>query len=201
MRAGTPKRDLLDRDATRSMLFPSWTGDQKWMVEVKAIDPAGRTAALRVSPAKESERDYFMRVATQRQTEEEKELKLDPLRPKAGDGEAINWLTEKDAAYALEIANKANVQKPVLLEFTSPVCIWCARMERYTFRDREVVALAKRFVCARLPFAKDTDDAKKYRIEGTPTYVILGKDGAELARQTGFLRPTDFAPWLQGALR
>ncbi len=199
--AGTPKRELLDGDTTRSMLFPAWTKDQKWMVEVKSIDPAGRTAALRISPAKESERDYFLRVASQRQSPEEKELNLDPLRPKASDGEAIEWITGKDAQYALDIASRRNVLKPVLLEFVSPVCPWCARMERYTFRDREVVALARRFVCARLPFAKDTEDAKKYRAEGTPTYVILDKDGAEIARQSGFLRPTEFAPWLKAALR
>jgi thioredoxin-related protein len=201
MAAGTPKRDLLDSSATRSMLFPSWTSDQKWMVEVKSIDAAGRTASLRVSPAKESEREYFMRVATQRQTDEEKELNLDPLRPKAADSDAINWIVGKDAAYALDIASKANVQKPVLLEFTSPACIWCARMDRYTFSDREVVDLGRKFVCARLPYAKGSDDTTKYRIEGTPTYVLLSKDGAEIARQTGFLRPTDFAPWLKAALR
>jgi hypothetical protein len=199
--ATTPKRELLLGDATRTMLFPAWTADQKWMVEVKSIDPAGRTAALRISPAKESEREYFLRVATQRQSEEEKQLNLDPLRPKASDGDTINWLLGKDAAYALEIAGKANVGKPVLLEFTSPACIWCARMERYTFRDREVVGLARRFVCARLPFAQGADDTKKYNIEGTPTYVLLAKDGTEIARHAGFLRPTEFAPWLKAALR
>ncbi len=199
--AGTPKRDLLDSDATRSMLFPAWSKDQKWMVEVKSIDPAGRTAALRISPAKETEMDFFLRVARQRQTDEEKEMNLDPLRPKASDGEAIDWLVGKDVDWALSIANSPKVQKPVLLEFMSPACPWCARMERFTFRDREVVALARRFVCARIPFAKGTDDAKKYRVEGTPTYVILGRDGSEIARQSGFLRPTEFAPWLKGALR
>ena len=199
--AGTPKTELLDRDATRSMLFPSWSKDQKWMVEVKSIDPAGRTAALRILPAKETEMDFFVRVARQRQTEEEKQLNLDPLRPKAADGDAIDWLDDKDkdAKYALDIA--AKVQKPVLLEFRTNVCPWCAKMGQYTFRDREVVALAKRFVCARLPFAKDTDDAKKYRVEGTPTYVILGIDGREIARHSGFMRPTEFAPWLKSALR
>lgn len=199
--AGTPKRDLLDNGATRSMLFPAWTKDQKWTVEVKSVDPAGRTVALRVSPAKETEMDYILRVARQRQTEEEKELNLDPLRPKASDGDTIDWITGKDADYALSIANSPNVQKPVLLEFLSPACPWCARMEQFTFRDREVVALARRFVCARVPFSKESDDGRKYRAEGTPTYVILGKDGSEIARQSGFLRPTEFAPWLKGALR
>jgi thiol-disulfide isomerase/thioredoxin len=183
------------------MLFPAWSKDQKWQVEVKGVDPAGRVATLRVSPAKETEMDFFLRVARQRQTPEEKELNLDPLRPKASPEEKIDWITGKDAAYALDIANTPKVQKPVLLEFWSPVCPWCAKMEQYTFRDRETVALARRFVCAKIAFNKGTDDAKKYRVEGTPTYVLLGKDGSEIARHSGFLRPTDFAKWLKGALR
>jgi thiol-disulfide isomerase/thioredoxin len=199
--ATTSKGEMLDTDATRSMLFPSWTKDQKWMVEVKAVDPAGRTATVRISAAKETEMDYFLRVAEQRQTPEEKELKLDPLRPKASAEDKIDWITNQDAEYALDIANAANVKKPVLLEFWSPNCPWCARMEQYTFRDRETVALAKRFVCSKIGFNKGTDDAKKYRVEGTPTYVIVGLDGAEVARHSGFLRPTDFAKWLKGALR
>ncbi len=198
--AATPKGEMLDTDATRSMLFPSWTKDQKWTVDVKSVDPAGRSATVRVSPAKETEMDYFLRVAQQRQTPEEKELNLDPLRPKASAEDKIDWITNKDADYALDIARTPKVQKPVLLEFWSPACPWCARMEQYTFRDRETVALAKRFVCSRIAFNKGTDDAKKYRVEGTPTYVIVGLDGAEIARHSGFLRPTDFAKWLKGAL-
>jgi len=198
---GTPKSELLDTDATRSMLFPSWTKDQKWTVEVKAVDPAGRTATLRVSPAKETEMDYFLRVAQQRQSPEEKELKLDPLRPKASAEDKIDWIEGQDADYALQIARSPIVKRPVLLEFWSPACPWCAKMAQYTFRDREVVALGKRFVCARIGFNKGTADAKKYRVEGTPTYVILDLNGAEVARQSGFLRPTDFAKWLKGALR
>lgn len=198
--AETPKRDMLDPDATRSMLFPSWSKDQKWLVEVKAVDPAGRTANVRLAPAKESELDYFLRVARQRQTPEEKELNLDPLRPKASPEDKIDWITGKDAEYALDIANTRNVQKPVLLEFWSPACPWCAKMEQYTFRDRETVALARRFVCSKIGFNRGTDDAKKYRIEGTPTYVVLGMDGSEIARHSGFLRPTEFAKWLKSAL-
>lgn len=197
----TPKAEMLYTDATRSMLFPSWTKDQKWTMEMKGVDPAGRTATVRISPAKETEMDYFLRVAQQRQTQEERDLKLDPLRPKASAEDNIDWITGKDADYALAIARSPKVQKPVILEFWSPACPWCAKMAQYTFRDREVVSLAKRFVCARLGFNKGTDDAKKYRVEGTPTYVILDLNGAEVARQSGFLRPAEFAKWLKGALR
>jgi hypothetical protein len=194
-------RRVLHRDNTRTMLFPAWSEDQKWTVDVKKVDPAGRTATLRIRTARETERDYFLRVARQRQTPEERQLKLDPLRPKAESTDKVDWIENKDAKYAREIGNSPNVQKRVLLDFTSRTCPWCAKMYRYTFRDREVVQLSKRFVCARIQFKADSPDAKKYHVEGTPTYLVLDLNGAEIARHQGFLRPTEFAAWLKSATR
>ena len=198
---GTPHDAMFDRDAVRTMLFPSWSADQKWTIEVKEVAPNGRTAKLRIAPAKETEREYFLRVAQQRQTDEEKRLKLDPLRPKADGNEKVDWLVNKDVAYALEIAQNDQTPERVLLDFTARNCAWCALMNKYTFRDREVVQLSKRFVCAKIGFAPGTDDTNKYGVEGTPTYVIIDNKGAEVARHVGFLRPTEFAAWLKSALR
>jgi thiol:disulfide interchange protein len=184
------------------MLFPSWSVDQKLTVEVKSVDLAGRKAVLRIKPAKETENAYFMRVAMARQTPEERTLKLDPMRPKADAESKVKWLEHKDGArYALRIANSPNVQKRVLLDFTGPRCIWCARMYKYTFTDREVMQLTEKFVCAKIAFRKGAGDTKKYDVEGTPTYIILALDGSEIARQVGFLRPTEFAAWIKAALR
>lgn len=199
--AGTERADLLHRDATRSMLFPSWSADQKWTIDVKSIDPMGRKAALVVKEAKETERDYFVRVARQRQTDEERRLNLDPLRPKADQNDKVDWIADKDVAYARDIAANPRVNKPLVLAFEAPNCPFCALMEKHTFRDREVVALSKRFVCAKIRFGPGSDDTDKYKVAGTPTYVILDVKGAEVARHAGFLRPTEFAAWLKSALR
>jgi hypothetical protein len=199
--AGAERERLLHRDATRSMLFPAWSADQKWTVDVKGVDPAGRTVTLRIREARETEHAYFLRVARQRQTAEERQLKLDPLRPKADATDRVDWIENKDVKYALDIGNSANVQKRVLLDFTARTCPWCAKMYQYTFRDREVVQLTKRFVCARIWFKRDSPDAKKYGVEGTPTYIVLDLNGAEIARHQGFLRPTEFAAWLKSATR
>ena len=199
--ASADRKRLLHRDATRSMLFPNWSEDQKWTVDVKEVDPAGRTATLRIRTARETEHDYFLRVARQRQTADERQLKLDPLRPKADLAEKVDWLENNDVKYARDIGNSANVQKRVLLDFTSRTCPWCAKMYKYTFRDREVVQLSKRFVCAKIGFRRDSPDAQKYNVEGTPTYIVLDLNGAEIARHQGFLRPTDFAAWLKSATR
>lgn len=199
--AGTAPAELLHRDATRSMLFPSWSADQKWTLEVKAIDPAGRRVSLAVKEAVETERDYFLRVARQRQTDEERRLNLDPLRPKADPNDKVDWLEGRDVAYARDIAAAPKVNKPLLLAFEQPNCAFCALMEKYTFRDREVVGLSRRFVCAKIRFAPGSADTDRYKVAGTPTYVILDVKGAEIARHAGFLRPTELAAWLKSALR
>ena len=77
-------------------------------------------------------------------------------------------------------------------------------MEQYTFRDREVVEMSKRFVCLRLQpqttaQLRALDDAKKHKVEGTPTYLVLDTNGAEIARHQGFSRPSEFAAWLKAA--
>ena len=195
---------LLERDPTRSMLFPSWTTDQKLTVEVKSLDLAGRTAQLRIAPAKETEDAFFLRVAMARQSPEERSLKIDPRRPKADDRAKVKWLPpdpQKGVAYALKIANAPTVKKRVLLDFSAPNCIWCARMNRYTFRDREVVQLSNKFVCSKIAFKKGATDTVKYHVEGTPTYIVLALDGSEITRHAGFLRPAEFAAWLKSALR
>jgi len=192
--------DLLTRDSMRSMRFLSWSKDEKQTVDATSVDPAGRSVKLRISPAKETEHEYFLRIARQRQTDEEKTLKLDPLRPKADDDKAVDWITGKDVAWAIAIGASPNVKKRILVEFAGNGQ-WDARMQTYTFRDREVVELCRRFVCAKVPFAKDVGDSKKYVVMGTPTYLILDTDGSELARQEGFARPTEFAAWLKSSLR
>jgi hypothetical protein len=199
--ARAERKRFLHRDNTRTMLYPAWSEDQKWTVDVKKVDPAGRSATLRIRTARETERDYFVRVARQRQTPDERQLKLDPLRPKADATNKVDWIENKDVKYARDIGNSPNVSKRVLLDFTSRTCPWCAKMYRYTFRDREVVQLSKRFVCAKIPFKANGPDAKKYNVEGTPTYIVLDLNGAEIARHQGFLRPTEFAAWLKSATR
>lgn len=192
---------LLTADATRSMLFPCWSADQKWTVEVRSTDAAGRHVTVDVSPARETEQAYFTRVASARQSPDERKLDIDPLRPKAKDNQTVDWIVGKDAAYAIEIASSPNVKKRVLLDFSAPGCQWCARMDAYTYRDREVVQLCKRFVCAKIQFAQGSADATKYSVDGTPTLIILEEDGTEVARRSGFVKPRNFAAFLKSALR
>jgi len=198
----TPLMDMLMPDATRSMLFPAWNGDDKLTIDVKSVDPTGREAVLLVKPAKETERAFFMRIAKQRQSPEERALDIDPLRPKITDTQKIDWIKGREAAYAIGIANSPNVQKPVLLFFGANTNRMSVFMDKYTFRDREVAALAKRFVCARIDTLQFKGDMKKYNVEAVPIVVVLTQKGAEITRdRAGFRKPREFAAFLKSALR
>lgn len=200
--AGKQAEELLSQDSTRSMLFPGWSKDQKLTIEVKSVDLAGRRVTLRVLPAKETEEQFFLRVMRAQQTPEERQLKLDPRRPKTGKRDQVKWLKHKDGPKeALRIGNSPNVKKRVLLDFWGPKCVWCARMMKYTFQDREVVQLSEKFVCAKVPFTPGALATGKYQVNGTPTYIVLDLDGSEITRHEGWLRPAEFAAWLKSALR
>ena len=197
-----PRKQLLETDATRSMLFPSWSADQKWTIDVKSVDAAGRQMVLIGKPAKETEHDFFLRIAKQRQPPEEKALDIDPLRPKATDNQQVDWIEGRGAAYALQIAASPTVKKPVLLFFASNANPLSVQMDKYAFRDREVVALAKRFVCARIDATKMKGDMDKYRVDRIPILVFLTQDGVEISRTgAGFIKPRNLAADMKAALR
>ena len=193
------RKGLLSRARTRHLLYPSWSHEQTWMVEAGSIDPAGRELKLKIYKAKETEREYFVRIARRQQGAEEQQLDIDPLRPKIKRGQEIQWLRKETLARALEIGR--TVKKRVLVDFWAKDCVWCKRMDRYTLTDLEVAQLGKRFVCIKLEHKDGAATSHKYGIKGTPTYVILENDGSELARHEGFLKPSSFAALLKRTLK
>jgi len=202
MPEATPLTDMLMPDATRSMLFPAWNADDKLTLEVKSVDPSGREAVLLMKPAKETERAFFMRIAKQRQSPEERALDVDPLRPQATKSQKVDWIKGQNAKYAIQIAASPNVQRPVLLFFGTNQNRLSVFMDKYTFRDREVVALSKRFVCARIDAGKLKADMKKYNVDAVPIVVVLTHKGVEIARdRAGFRKPREFAAFLKSTLR
>jgi thiol:disulfide interchange protein len=67
-------------------------------------------------------------------------------------------------------------------------------MDRTTFRDPDVVRAAAPFVPLRVDATADDDRVKgilaRFRVPGVPTYVVLGPNGVERLRLSGFV-PAD----------
>lgn len=106
------------------------------------------------------------------------------------------WLTDIDEAVAL--AKKEN--KAVMLEFTgSDWCPPCIAMKKNVFSKQEFLdEAAKKFVLVHLDFPrgdrelaeKNAPLAKKYKIEGYPTIILLDGEGKEFTRFFASQHPT-----------
>ncbi len=110
--------------------------------------------------------------------------------------ELEGWHTDLDKA--LELAKKE--KKPLLVEFTgSDWCPPCIAMRKNVFSKKEFVEKAsKDFILVELDFPngdkelkkKNDPHAKKYKIEGFPTVILLDHEGKEFSRFFASEHPT-----------
>lgn len=106
------------------------------------------------------------------------------------------WHTDLEAA--MELAKKE--KKAVLVEFTgSDWCPPCIAMRKNVFSKKEFVEEAsKHFILVELDFPngdkelkeKNKPYAKKYKIEGYPTVILLDHEGNEFTRFFASEHPT-----------
>lgn len=114
------------------------------------------------------------------------------LQAQAGE---LQWLTDLSKAQAQAQAEN----KMVLLDFTgSDWCTWCIKFKKEALDTAEFKEYAaKNLVLVEVDFPrkkpqaveiKQVNDAlsKKYKVNGFPTFVVLGKDGAEIGRQEDY---------------
>jgi len=123
-------------------------------------------------------------------------------------GESLVWQT--DYASAKTTATQQN--KYILLDFTgSDWCPYCIQMDKEVFAKPVFSTFAgQKLILVKLDFPRKANQsaaeksqnqelAKKYSIEGFPTYVLLDPAGKEVRRQVGYLEggPEAFISWAQ----
>ena len=123
----------------------------------------------------------------------------------AGD---VSWTTNFSQAKS----QAASEKKLVLLDFTgSDWCPWCIKMDKEVFDQKAFADFAtNKLVLVKLDFpqskeqpaaekAQNTELAKKFKIQGFPTYVLLDASGKEVRRQVGYLPggPSEFIKWAE----
>jgi protein disulfide-isomerase len=114
------------------------------------------------------------------------------LQAQAGD---LTWGTDLPKA----LAQAKSEKKLVLLDFTgSDWCSWCKKFEKETLSTDKFADYAKahlELVTVDFPREKPISDdlkaankalAKKYGVDGFPTFVVLNADGKEIGRQVGY---------------
>ena len=105
------------------------------------------------------------------------------------------WSTDVPQAVAKAKADG----KVVLMDFTgSDWCGWCIKFKQEALDTKEFQDYAaKNLVLVELDYPHkiqqtaelkkaNEDLAKKYNVEGFPTFVVLNKDGKEIGRQVGY---------------
>jgi len=95
-----------------------------------------------------------------------------------------------DYETALKIAQEKN--QNIVIDFYTDWCVWCKRLDTFTYSDSAVIEMSKAMVFAKINAEADTLTAQKYVVPGYPTIVITGPDGTEIDRIGGFLPAAEF---------
>jgi len=111
-----------------------------------------------------------------------------------------------DFGAGLEQAEQAEL--PVLVSFVANWCGYCVKMDRTTWRDPEVLRTLREFVPVRVDVDADIERngftgqqvASRFGVSGTPTLVLLDRDGKVYSRVGGYQTPSQLIDWLRGAL-
>ena len=117
--------------------------------------------------------------------------------PSSAGQASVSW--GADLAAALNRARSEN--KMVLLDFTgSDWCGWCIKFDQDVLSTDKFAGYAKsKLVLVRLDFPQhkaqaaalkqaNEELAKRFGVNGFPTFVLLNSAGRELGRQTGYLQ-------------
>lgn len=98
------------------------------------------------------------------------------------------------------LAEAKRLDRPLFLAFGASWCSVCRTMERTTFEDSQIRALADRFVWVKVDIDRAMTLARRWKVEATPTIYLLAPDGRQLQTIVGGPPATDLAVMLRAAL-
>lgn len=90
--------------------------------------------------------------------------------------------------------------KPVMAGFFSERCAWCGRLDRETYADAAVRALAEKFIPVKVDAGRDPAAGRAYGIPALPTVLFMNAEGKVLRRSVGFKPPGAFLAEMRAAL-
>jgi thioredoxin-related protein len=86
---------------------------------------------------------------------------------------------------ALEAAKVQN--KPIFVYARSESCGWCKKFEAETFTNQSVAGiLNEKFILVSIDVYKQKNEARNFRVRGTPTEIFLDSNGTEIKRIPGY---------------
>ena len=100
---------------------------------------------------------------------------------------------------ALREASKGG--HPVLVAFYMPGCVPCTVMDRTVLSDSHVKRALRDYVRVRLDATVQTDLARRYEVQFTPTFTVVDSKGRLLSKREGTLTVEEFVQFLNRAER
>ncbi len=98
-------------------------------------------------------------------------------------GDKLIWFDDFDTALA-----KASMEyRPILIEFFSPQCPWCRKLDMHVFSSPDVKALLKEFVLVRIDVTQDRKTAAMFQISSIPVISFCSADAVEMLRLNGYV--------------
>ncbi|HEX2984001.1 MAG TPA: thioredoxin domain-containing protein [Ignavibacteriales bacterium] len=108
--------------------------------------------------------------------------------------ESIAWEKFEYASYEESLGSN----KKMIIDFYADWCIPCKELDALTFSDPNIIEMTKNFDSYKVDMTKSISDEtdalrKRFDIKGMPTVLIIGSNGKEAARITGFVDAKEFA--------
>ena len=101
-----------------------------------------------------------------------------------------------DLSTALGTAAKEN--KLLFIAFSNSDCKMCMKMEESTLsEDRVKDYFNDKFILLRFRSSKNPEKYLRLKVTETPTYIVMGVNGNELLRISGFFSPDEILEKLE----
>ncbi len=165
--------------AARPLTEHNWLGEQAY--EVTAVDPSGLRVV--VSPADPG-------ITREEEAEINDHLKVD--REAARSGGSVTFLHD----FARAQAEARREGKPLFVDFETTWCGSCKLMDQWVYTADPVVRASSGVVAVKIDGDDHPDLAKAHNVVGYPTMILMGPDGTELRRLSGYVNVADMTTFL-----
>lgn len=88
-------------------------------------------------------------------------------------------------------------QWPVLMDFGSPGCVTCRKMDAVTYPHPDVEAELETWIRLRIDVTEHPEVAGLFGVNAMPAALALRADGTVLGRKMNFVQPAEFLEWLR----
>lgn len=106
-----------------------------------------------------------------------------------------------DLSFQQASAQAEREKKLVFIDFFTTWCAPCKKLDATTWKDERVAKwLAEKTVALKIDAEKEAELAKRYRVEGYPTLLLLRQDGSEIDRVVGYRDAETFLSEFEQAL-